>query len=305
MFTHLPPLNGFRVFEAAARLNSFKLAAAELNVTPTAVSHQIRGLESTLGIRLFLREPRSVTLTDEGRKLAASVQTALGVLAGAVAGVTGRASALTVSTTTSFAALWLVPRLPAFRERHPDLEVKVQTGETPDRMEWQTNADLAIRYGPQHGPQRDAADGKPLGEIESFAAYWNPKNLRKRPGRSSLLSRVDLLETRWQNPQLPAIGWEQWLARYAPRTREVRVRSFDTELHALQAAMTGDGIVLASDLLASLAVKHGWLRPYRKESVLPGLSYRVVTSPDRRQLPKVQVFCRWVEEEMGSSLSAS
>lgn len=299
MFTHLPPLNSFRVFEAAARLNSFKLAAAELNVTPTAVSHQIRGLESTLGIRLFLREPRSVTLTEEGRRLAASVQAALGVLAGAVEGVTGRASTLTVSTTTSFAALWLVPRLPAFRERHPELEVKVHTGETPERMEWQTGTDLAIRYGP---PRDD--DGKPLSGTESFAVFWNPKNLRKRPGNASLISRVDLLETRWQNPQLPAIGWEQWLARYAPRTREVRVQSFDTELHALQAAMTGDGIVLASDLLASMAVKHGWLRPYRKESVLPGLSYRVVTSPGRRELPKVRAFCRWVEENMAQSLGA-
>lgn len=301
MFTHLPQLNGFRVFEAAARLNSFKLAAEELNVTPTAVSHQIRGIESTLGVRLFLREPRSVTLTDEGRRLAASVQTALGVLAGAVEDVTGQASTLTVSTTTSFAALWLVPRLPAFRERYPDLEVKVHTGETPEKMEWQTSADLAIRYG----PQRDGTGGKPLSGTESFAAYWNPNNLRKRPGRSSLLARVNLLETRWQNPQLPAIGWEQWLARYAPTTREVRVQSFDTELHALQAAMTGDGIVLASDLLASMAVKHGWLRPYRKESVLPGLSYRIVTSPGRRELPKVQAFCRWVEESMTRSSSSS
>lgn len=296
MFARLPQLNSLRVFEAAARLGSFKQAAVELSVTPTAVSHQVRGLESALGVQLFLREARSVTLTDEGRRLADSVNSALGTLAGAIEETVGRNSVLTVSTTTSFAALWLVPRLPDFRASIPGLDVRVRTSETPEQLELQSGIDLAIRYGGKPA----VSEGTRLDGKESFGAYWNPANLRKRPGSGSLLARAVLLETRWQNPHLPAIGWQQWLARYSPKIRSPRVRSFDTELHALQAAMTGEGIVLASSLLASMAVQYGWLEPYRGERLLPGLHYRVVVTPGRQALPRVKAFCRWFAAAMAA-----
>src|SRR5690349_14464649 len=129
MARRLPPLGALRAFEAAARHVSFSRAAAELNVTQAAISHQVKQLEAWLGAPLFRRMTRSLRLTDEGQALLPAVGQALDRLAQAVEKVSagGVAGTLTVSALTTFVLSWLVPRLPRFQAAHPELDVRLTT----------------------------------------------------------------------------------------------------------------------------------------------------------------------------------
>src|ERR1700677_2112097 len=149
----LPSLNGLRAFEAAARSLSFTQAAAELNVTQTAISHQIRRLEDQLGIKLFIRQNRSLTLTREAQAYLPSVRSAFEDLRRATerlrrGGADGR---LTVSTTASLATKWLVSRVAAFQDANPGLEVRITTGNKLVDFR-QDEVDMAVRYGRGHWP---------------------------------------------------------------------------------------------------------------------------------------------------------
>src|SRR5687768_15848489 len=128
MGRRLPPLNAIRVFEAAARHLSFTRAADELNVTQAAVSHQIKALEEILGVPLFRRLNRALMLTEAGQSYLPPLRDALDLIADATAKLKAgdTVGALTVSTIASFAAKWLVPRLPRFQERHPQIDVRLQ-----------------------------------------------------------------------------------------------------------------------------------------------------------------------------------
>ena len=144
----LPPLNGLKAFEAAARHTSFKLAAEELNVTPAAISHQVKGLEAFLGVTLFVRRPRGLTLTDAGRAYVPGLTAGFETLLQAgnrlsEKNVRGR---LTLSVLPSFGNVWLVPRLPRFMERHPELSVDVFYGESSVDFR-KDPIDIGIRYG--------------------------------------------------------------------------------------------------------------------------------------------------------------
>jgi LysR family transcriptional regulator, glycine cleavage system transcriptional activator len=149
----LPSLNGLRAFEAAARLLSFTQAAADLNVTQTAISHQIRRLEDQLGIKLFLRHGRSLTLTQEAQDYLPAVRSAFEDLRRATARLhrSGRERRLTVSTTASLATKWLVSRVAAFQDANPGMEIRIttSTGLVDFRRE---EVDLAVRYGRGHWP---------------------------------------------------------------------------------------------------------------------------------------------------------
>ena len=147
MFAHLPQLNSLRVFDSAARLTSFKAAALELNVTPTAVSHQIRTLEEKLGTLLFVRKTRAIILTPEGEKLARVAYHSLQQISGVLEEISDKQTVLIVSTTTSFAAQWLVPKLENFRRRHSEIRVVVKTSEYLEDLQKDRRIDLAIRDG--------------------------------------------------------------------------------------------------------------------------------------------------------------
>ena len=142
-------LDALQVFESAARLGSFKAAATELSVTPTAVSHRIRALEEALGCALFHRQVRAITLTPEGEQLQAGVSRGLQEIAACVDRIRHPVrQTVTVSMTPEFAAQWLVPRLARFQAQHPDIALHVHASyETADLDAGV--ADLAIRYGPE------------------------------------------------------------------------------------------------------------------------------------------------------------
>src|ERR1700726_4029172 len=153
MTARLPSLNGLRAFEAAARHLSFTLAASELNVTQTAISHQIRRLEEELGIRLFIRQNRALALTPEARDYLPGVRAAFNDLRLPPDRPLrrGKEPGLAVSTLASLAAKWLLPRLSAFQEAHPGIDVRITT--STGLVDFQRDdVDAAIRYGRRQRP---------------------------------------------------------------------------------------------------------------------------------------------------------
>src|SRR5260221_2392337 len=153
MTARLPSLNGLRAFEAAARHLSFTHAASELNVTQTAISHQIKRLEQELGVRLFVRQNRWLALTPEAKDYLPGVRAAFNDLRLATDRVLRRDNdhVLTVSTLASLAAKWLLPRLSAFQEAHPGIDVRITT--STSLVDFKSgDVDAAIRYGRGHWP---------------------------------------------------------------------------------------------------------------------------------------------------------
>src|ERR1700757_3324833 len=148
MTSRLPSLNGLRAFEAAARHMSFTVAASELNVTQTAISHQIRRLEEELGIRLFVRQNRALTLTPQGKDYLPGVRAAFNDLRLATDRLLRKDNehVLTVSTLASLAAKWLLPRLTSFQQAHPGIDVRITTSTSLVDFR-RDDVDAAIRYG--------------------------------------------------------------------------------------------------------------------------------------------------------------
>jgi len=291
MYGGLSNLNSIRVFEAAARQGSFKVAAEELHLTPTAVSHQIRNLEAQLGTALFERRTRAVHLTGAGRRLADAARLSLQTLADAIKEIAGQPETLTINTTSAFASLWLVPRLQGFYRAHPDLRVVVQTDERLVDLKRDRRVDVAIRYG------RPPAEG--VAELllsEEFGIYGTADGIaRLEKGRS-----ITLFETRWKSRSLPAVTAEQWWQRFMPRRKMPAQYSYDQEMHVIQAALAGQGLAFVSNLLVESAVQHGWLRPYRGESRLPGFAYYLLGGGGERRT-KVQLFRAWLQNALSAS----
>ena len=182
MTARLPSLNGLRAFEAAARHLSFTLAAAELNVTQTAISHQIRRLEQELGIRLFVRQNRALALTPEAREYLPGIRAAFNDLRLATDRLQRRDSdhVLTVSTLASLAAKWLLPRLSAFQEAHPGIDVRITTSTSlVDFQQRRCRCRDPLRPRPMAGPARRLADGgRTVSGLQPGAAGRASKPLR-------------------------------------------------------------------------------------------------------------------------------
>ena len=148
----LPPLNALRVFDAVAQQLNFRLAAEQLNVTQGAVAQQIRKLEDDLGICLFVREPHGVALTEEGRAFLPNIRRAFELIADATAAVRATPTRLTISVTPTFAAKWLLPRLPAFVAANPLIDLRILATEQRSSF-YADGVDIAIRQGqPPFGP---------------------------------------------------------------------------------------------------------------------------------------------------------
>jgi DNA-binding transcriptional LysR family regulator len=291
MFASLP-LNALRAFESAARLLSFKAAAAELSVTPTAVSHQIRALESWLGLMLFERLPRQVRLTEGGQRLFHSLHGALLEVAQSVDTLRPQRSTshLTLSTTAAFAALWLVPRLGRFYARHPNINVRLDTHCEVIDLHQDASVDLVVRYSLEGYPN---LYGMCLFD-ESFGVYGSPEQVALATRQAPTLISV-----RWHNSKLYAHGWDAWCAQAGETwlTRQPCMREYDEEHYALQAAIAGQGLVLASNILASESIASGLLVGYRPDVQVNGAGYSALCVPGRERHPPVRAFFQWLGEE--------
>ncbi|UOF14582.1 transcriptional regulator GcvA [Lysobacter capsici] len=237
----LPPLGTLRAFEAAARLRSFKRAAEELSVTPTAISHQIRALEAQLGLRLFERETRRVRPTAEAERLYPVLRDGFDAFAQAIAELTARPrrQALTISATLSFTAKWLVPRVASFHAAYPDLDLRLHASDDPVDLHAGV-ADAAIRYG--RGPYPGLV-AEPLID-NRFAPVCSPRLDLRDPDD---LRRHTLLHSEWRHPTQDSPTWRGWCLQAGLDGLDVDAGlRFTDESHAIQSAIAGHGVALLS-----------------------------------------------------------
>ena len=293
MHTQLPPLNSFKMFDAAARLRSFKKAAEELNVTPTAVSHQIKALEEALGTLLFERKTRAVQLTQDGEILANTTHNVFQQLINVVNEISSAKNTITVSTTSSFAAMWLVPNLDKFYKSHPDIEVVVKTNEQVDDIEKDRRVDLAIRYGIYD----DSIKNSIKLITERVGMYATPSYVLSREASTD----INLLETKWKNESLPEISWYSLLCKKIHKNSIFNIRRFDQEHHVIQAALAGQGVALVSSLLVKNALNQGWLQDYKIAGIdqeIKGFSYYLLVPEHNIRSKIILEFKAWIKNEM-------
>lgn len=253
----LPSLNALRAFEAAARLGSFTAAGRELHVTPSAISHQVRALEEELGVALFERRHRGLALTPAGATAFDASRQALDQLARGLRRVRAarRGPGLTVSVLPSFAASWLVPRLPRFQAEHPGIDLRLHATQALADLRG-GEADVAIRYGRGRYP---GLLSERLLSDEAFPVCT--PELAARLGTPSDLGRIVLLH----DEVGPAHGgWREWLDRAGARGVDAGrgVRFGDARL-LHQAAAAGQGVALARSTLVADDLAAGRLvRPF-------------------------------------------
>ncbi|WP_176470478.1 LysR substrate-binding domain-containing protein [Pseudomonas sp. Irchel 3F5] len=292
MFAKLP-LTALRTFESAARLGGFKAASEELAVTPAAVSHQIKRLESHLGLLLFERSTQGVRLSDAGEQLYLQVHQGLANLQRSVDALQPPCDRqqLTLTTTAAFASAWLIPRLGDFHCRYADIQVRVLTGSDVVDLQRDHRFDLALRaeFTPDPALQR-----LPL-LAEHFSVY-TPPGWQEPPANLPLA----LLEVPWTSVSGVVIDWARWCALAGCEDWLLRARfhHYDDEHHALHAAAAGYGLVLASNVLVADSVRQGLLQPWREDVRLPAAQYSAVWLPGREREPAVRTFLDWLEHQL-------
>ena len=291
----LPPLAGLRAFEAAARLLSFKRAAAELHVTPTAISHQVRQLEEAIGTRLFERRVRQVVLTAEGHVLLPVLRDGFDAFARTIDGLTrkrGRTT-VTLSATPAFAAKWLVPRIAAFRQGRPDIDLTLLA--TLEVVDVNAGvADLALRYG--SGPYPDLI-AEPL-IADRFAPVASPRLGLTKPAD---LRSATLLHSDWRRSDPRNPTWRHWLKIAGIEGVDPRAGlRFSDETHAIQATIAGAGVALHSLLLVSEELETGTLTvPFGPE--IEGFTLHLVRSQTRPVTEPVAAVQAWLRAEINAT----
>ncbi|MCG8690113.1 MAG: transcriptional regulator GcvA [Minwuiales bacterium] len=298
MARRLPALNALRAFEAAARHLSFTKAAEELNVTPAAISHQIKALEEWLGLPLFRRRNREVILTEAGQIYYPGLREGLDRLAAATARVlaSDEGGELRVTTMPSFAAKWLVPRLDRFRERHPDIDVLLST--TDQQVDFSVETvDIGIRFGGGNYPGLEVIR---LMEDDVYPVCSPSLASGEKPlERPSDLKHHVLLHDDME------IGWDVWLRAAGVKGVDTRRGpSFDDSGMLIQAAADGHGVALARSALAAADLAAGRLvKPF--DITLPtGWAYHIVYLPSAADRPKIKAFREWLLQEAGVTAAA-
>lgn len=290
----LPPLNALRSFEAAARHLSFTRAAAELNVTQTAISHQIKALEEHLGLPLFRRLNRALLLTEEGQALFPAVRDALDALADAAARLRARETAgtLTVSTLPSFAVKWLVPRMSHFQDRNPGIDLRISAKEYLVDFA-RDGIDISIRFGAGNWP---GVRAEWLID-EAIAPVCCPALLADLQHPRDL-ARVTLLHEEMV-PLRDFPGWETWLAAVGVGGIDpTRGPRFSHTHLMLQAAMDGRGVAMGPLLIAADDLLARRLAQPFSFKLSTGFSYYLVYPPATADRPKIRAFREWIAEEM-------
>jgi LysR family glycine cleavage system transcriptional activator len=291
-------LDLLRGFEAAARLLSFTTAAAELFVTQSAVSRQVQQLEEQLGVKLFERRTRALLLTEAGERYYRDVGKALALLREATATVRTRTSPVVrVTTTVTFASLWLVPRLTGFQAEHEDVSIHVVADNMVRELE-RHDIDVAIRYSPEAmaGPEPIRLFG------EHVAPVASPALLKRHPVRTlEDLLRLPLLDLDDPGGSGLWLSWKVWcetMKREPPRT--VRGLSFSAYDQLIQAAIAGQGVALGRfPLVNEMLAERRLVMPLRGRQYSAEIqrAYWLIVSPTARQREEVKVFTDWVRSQ--------
>lgn len=284
---HLP-LNALRAFEASARHLSFTRAAIELCVTQAAISHQVKGLEARLGVRLFRRLPRGLALTDEGAALLPTLGESFDRIAELVEGIAEGTAAqlLSVAAVGTFAAGWLLPRLPGFRAQHPRIDLRLFTNNNRVDLAGE-GLDYAIRFGDGawHGTNALPLIESPLTPLCTPAlarGLEGPRDLRAMPLLRSY--RAD--------------EWPRWFAAAGLAAPTLRGPVFDSSITMAEAALHGAGVALAPPLMLGRHLAEGALvRPFSEE-VSTG-RYWLTWLKSRHPGPAMLAFRDWLLAESG------
>jgi LysR family glycine cleavage system transcriptional activator len=297
MNNHLPPLSALRAFEAAARHMSFSKAADELHVTPAAVSHQIHALEEDLGVRLFHRMNRSIELTASARILMPGLSEAFAGIQSSVRRLRAHndTGTLTVTASPSLAAKWLVLRLHRFQEQSSEVDVRISA--TDDVVDVSKgDFDLAIRYG---CGKYSGLDVELLFTNEVFPAC-SPQLLTSGPPLRTPedLPRHTLIHDQAveRDPLVPT--WPMWLK--AAGVKDVPAAAgltFNNISLALDAAIAGQGVVLAYSNIAAADLAAGRLVRLFSLALPDQFAYYIVTAPGALERPKVRAFRNWLRQE--------
>jgi LysR family glycine cleavage system transcriptional activator len=288
---HLPPLNALKAFEAAARSESFTRAAEELCVTQGAVSHQVKSLEATLGIKLFSRERQRLIITEAGREYLVVIRDALDRIAAGTERIVQRQNSgvLTVSTSPDFAAKWLVNRLGRFADAHPGIDLRVSA--TMHHVDFaREDVDVAVRHGAGNWGGLDAVR---LCSEELFPVC-SPKLMS---GRNRITKPADLLKF----PLLHLDDWKAWSkwldAAGISDFKMPRGPALNRASMLIDAAIDGQGIALARTALAAWDLINGRLaRPFELSLKLSN-TYWIVCPKATSTKPKITTFRDWLLAE--------
>lgn len=290
-----------RTFEAVARHLNFRVAADELALTQSAVSRQVQALEDEVGVPLFLRHTRAVELTGAGMQLLRAVVPALERLDGTVRQIrqsAGRKS-VSISTWSSFASMWLIPRLEAFQREHPDIDIRIDATDTQVDLDT-TDVDLALRY--------TVPASVPLGAVRLFGEQLTPVAspwlLREGPRlrRPEDLAEFTLIEAgdTYRTQYLEWLSWTRWFAERAlPPVEPRRWLYFNYAHQIAQAALTGQGVALARRLLVADSLARGELVEVLPEQRMDSpLAYWLIVGQRNAARPEVRAFCDWLLQQV-------
>ena len=292
---HIPPTPNLLAFEAVARRRSFALAAAELHLTASAISHQVARLESQLGVRLFDRSAHSVRLSPGGRKYLARVGGALAAISAATDDLQqGVGNSLYVHSAPSLASLWLLPRLRDFSQNHPEISLNFSAAHTYSDFAL-GQADVDIRYGV---PQWENLAVEPLFE-ERILPLASPTFIREnRLKRPDQLVTVPLIQS-----NINVVQWSDWFATFTDSRAPDRYSvQFDRAQMSIDAATQGLGVALESATIASGHLADGRLEPvFGVETAVRVKAHFAVYPLDHAKRPPVESFLKWLHDEANKS----
>lgn len=292
MANRLPPLNSLKAFEASARLLSFTKAAGEMFVTQAAVSHQIKSLESFLGLKLFMRKNRKLLLTEEGQSYYLDIKDIFSALHEATDKLVakGAKGTLTVSIHPSLAIQWLVPRLTAFNKLNPDIDVRINADDG-DSDSLADDVDIAFFYG------RGEWTGLTADKIknEYLQPVCSPLLLE---GSNKLITPNDLTDFTLLH-DTSRQDWKRWFKQVGLKGANVEQGPiFSHSAMVLQAAMYGQGVALVKNILAKPEIESGRLIAPFEQVLVNKDAYYLVCRDNQSNMARIAPFRKWVLDTM-------
>ncbi|WP_460126729.1 LysR substrate-binding domain-containing protein [Pseudomonas sp. S2_C03] len=289
----LPPLKAIQAFEQTARFGNVARAAEVLDLTPSAVSHQLAKLEAMIGRQLFLRTARGVTLTPVGEQYLKEISGILHSLAVATERATNDVSldCLRLHSSPSFGLLWLMPRLEQFRQSNPDIQLNLSCSYESLHFS-RDKIDVDIRHGMPNWPSYEV---RTIGN-ETISVMASPKLLEKHPVGSA----ADLLDSQLILSEATLIKWPQLFAQHGlSRPEKPYTLSFDRSYMTLEAASHGLGFALESTLLAREYLARGDLVEVAPSLSAPITAHHLVFPRAHSSFPRVRRFLDWMQQELG------
>lgn len=289
----IPPLAALQAFETIARRKSFSLAAEELHLTPSAMSHQVAKLEGLLNVRLFERSARGVELTPAGQQYLQRVASALGAINAATEDLRhGVQDTLYVHSSPSFASLWLMPRIARFTQLHPHISLMLSASHVHSDFQL-GQMDIDIRYGLPNWPHLEV---EPV-FTEKIMPLASPEFIRQH----ALHQPQDLLRVPLIQSSVSVVQWADWFARCGGEDRPERMGlRFDRAMMSLDAAVQKLGVALESSSIGQSLIASGKLQPVFEEHMSVEVQAHFMVYPARHaSRPEVKCFVEWLRAEAG------